>query len=184
MYWILIRFELNYLWSVRGCKYIGYKLCTLLNWFVKTRFTPAFIFVLFRTLSPFIILVFWWVSWIWRRRIWQTWFWIRFSWYVWYRTGWIVVWIRISFRCQDFCWWVMQWWRRFNSSPISKYWWSGYRSRCMYQMYRRCKYIFYCVNIGWIMDWSDFCRIVWNGLIWIGVIRFNMNWFEMFLILI
>ena len=57
-----------------------------------------------------------------------------------------------------------------------KYWWSRTRGRCMYQMYWKCQYIFYYTNIDWIMDWSDVCQIVRNGLVQVGVILINMNW--------
>ena len=32
------------------------------------------------------------------------------------------------------------------------------------------------------MNWSDIFRIVWNGLIWVGVIRINVNWFGIIVI--
>ena len=54
---------------------------------------------------------------------------------------------------------------------------SGYQRRCMYQIYMWCKYFFYCMNIGWIVDWSDVCWIGWNELIRIGVIMINVNRF-------
>ena len=103
-------------------------------------------------------------------------------WYVRYRIGWVVVWCRISFRCHDFFWWFMQWWSRVTCYTISKYWWSGYQKKCMYQMYRRWQYLFYFTNIQWIMDWSNIFQIWWNGLIWVGVIQINANWFWIFLI--
>ena len=136
------------------------------------RFTMAFIFVLFCALSSFIICVVWWVRWI-RQRIIQK---------IGSGSGSAVEWLSISFRCHAFCWWVMQWWQRVNCSPIQTYWWNGYRRRSMYQMYWHCQYLLYCTSIGWIMEWSDICWIVWNELILIGVIRINVNWFKIFVI--
>ena len=60
--------------------------------------------------------------------------------------------------------------------------WSRYRRRFMYQMYRWCKYLFYCKNIGWIIYLYDFFQFSLNGLIQVGVIRINVNWFGIFVI--
>ena len=155
------------------------------------------LFYFFRTLPSFRILVIWWVRWILQRRIWKTWIWIRVSRYVRYRIEWVVAWRRISFRCHYLYWWVIQCWWRFNCCPISKKClWSGYCIMCMYQMYRQrvsissCRgcmsccvlwfsnpwqHLFYCMNIGWIIDLSDVCQIVWNELIWSGMIRNDVN---------
>ena len=57
-----------------------------------------------------------------------------------------------------------------------------YQRRCMYQVYRRWQCLFYLMNFGWIMDWSDICRIVWDGLIQVGVIWINVNRFGIFMI--
>ena len=81
------------------------------------------------------------------------------------------------------CWWVMRWWRRVTCYPIQKYWPIGYWRRCMYQMYRRCQYLFYCTNIVWIINWSDICWIGCYGLIRFGVIWINMSQVGIYLIL-
>ena len=73
----------------------------------------------------------------------------------------------------------MRWWRRVNYTLISKYWWSVY-----WRMFQWCQYLFYFVNIIWIMDWSNVCRVGWNGLIWVRVILINVNQVEIFFILI
>ena len=49
-------------------------------------------------------------------------------------------------------------------------------------MYVKWKYILYYTNIGWIIDWSNVCLIVWNGLIWVIVIRINVNQLGIFVI--
>ena len=74
----------------------------------------------------------------------------------------------------------MWWLSRVTFCPISKYWWSGYEIRCMYQMYQQWQYIFYYTNIGQIIDWSYVCWIFWNGLIWFSVIRINVHEFGIF----
>ena len=107
---------------------------------------------------------------------------IRFIWYVWYHIGWFVPWCRITFRCHNFYWWVNLWWWRVTWCHRSKYLWSGYWSSFMYQIYRWWKYLFYFTNNGWIIYWSDVCRIIWNKLIRVGVIRFNVNRVRIFVI--
>ena len=154
--------------------------------------------------SSFRILIAWWVRWVWQRRLWRIWIWIRLRWYVRYRIGWVVLWHRIVFRCHAFWLWVMWWWWRFTCCPISKEClWSGYRQRCVYQMYGRnvsisscrrsmsCyillfftpwKNIFYCTDIGWIIDWSVVFQIGWNELILVGVFQINVNRVGIFVI--
>ena len=68
----------------------------------------------------------------------------------------------------------MLWWSRVTCCPISKYWLSGYR--------QWKKHIFYCTNIGRIIDWPDVCWIVWNELIQVSVIRRDMNRVGIFVI--
>ena len=121
------------------------------------------------------------------KRIWRNLVWFRISWEVWYRIGWIVAWLRIYFRCNTLCWWVMQWWRRVTCIPISKYWLSVYQS-----IYRWFCYLFYCTNIVWIMYWSyvfesakmGWFKLVWFGSTWIKSeyfllqFRINLLWFK------
>ena len=149
---------------------------------MQTRLTLLFIFIIFHTSYSFMILVAWWDRSIWRRRIWWTWIWIRFIWYVWYRIGWVFVRRRIFFRCHDFWLWVVWCWSRVTWCTICKYLWSRYQRSCMYQMYWRWKHLFYCTNIGLIVDWSDIFQIDCNRLIWVGVIQINVNRVRIFVI--
>ena len=96
---------------------------------------------------------------------------------------WVGCWVAyFSFRCHAFYWWVIWWLWRVTCCPISKYWWSGYWRRCVYQMYRWCQYLFYHMNIGWIMDWSDVCWLGFNGFIQVGAILINVNRVGIFVI--
>ena len=90
--------------------------------------------------------------------------------------GW-VIWPMVSFyfRCHTVFQWFMWWWRRVTCTRISKYWWHVYR-----RMYRRCQNLFYYTNDGWIMNWSDVCRIIWNGLIQVDAVFTNVNWVRIF----
>ena len=68
----------------------------------------------------------------------------------------------------------MRWWWRVTFCTIcKKYLWSGYRI---------WQHLFYCKNIGWIIDWSDVCKIVWNNLIQVGVIWIDVNRVGIFVI--
>ena len=93
----------------------------------------------------------------------------------------------------------MRWWWRFTCCTISKmFLLIGYQRRCMYQIYQKCASIishrqcmsccilqfytpwqhpFYCMHIGWIIDWYDVCWIVWNELIQFGKIQIDPNRF-------
>ena len=154
-------------------------------------------------MSLFRILVVWWVRWTQKRRIWRNWILIRVSWYIWYLIGWVVAWRTIAFRSHTFYWWFMRWWWRVTCCPISKYLWIRYQKRCFNQMYQRhmsissCRqcmiccilrftthwqYIFYWLDISWIIDWSDVFIIGWNELIQARVIWIDVNWVWVFVI--
>ena len=100
----------------------------------------------------------------------SNWIWIRINLYTHYRIVLDVAWHRIYFRCQVFYWWVMKWWLRLTCCPISKYLWSSYRRKCMYQIYQ----IWNIFSIVWVSAEllidpiiAESNGMVWSELVWI-----------------
>ena len=105
--------------------------------------------------------------------------------------------------CHSLWWWVMWCWWRVTYCLISKWFWSKHRRRCMYQMYWKCviicshrqwmrccilwfstplQHLFYCMNIGQIVYLSNYCWIIRNQLILVGMIWIDVNRVGIFVI--
>ena len=166
---ILVQFGFNDLRFVRGCNYLVCNLRALSYWVIETRFIPEFIFVVFSTLSLFIILIIWWVRWIQQRRIWQTWVWIWVNWYVRYRIGWIFAWLSIYFSCHAFLWWAMWWWRGVTCSP--------YKNICGAGTVE-CTSNANIFSIAQISDesWIDPMFFESDGMVWFELVWFVSMW--------